>query len=67
MRLGRVIKVYRLHSELTMRELADEIGIGPATLMRIEHGQSPDGDTLVKVLSWLTAKIVIKRKRTTRT
>lgn len=54
--LGKVLKVYRLHSELTLRELANEVGIAAATLMRIEHGQVPDGATLFKVFTWLMSK-----------
>lgn len=53
MKLGAVIRKYRVTSELTLREVGKEIGIGPATLMRIEQGRDLDGATLAKVLSWL--------------
>lgn len=36
-----------------LRETAKEIGIGPATLMRIESGRSPDIDTFGKLCRWL--------------
>jgi transcriptional regulator with XRE-family HTH domain len=52
MKLGKVIRTYRLMQELTLRELGQEIGIGAATLMRIEKGHEPDGTTLAKVLAW---------------
>jgi transcriptional regulator with XRE-family HTH domain len=53
MKLGKVIHKYRINNELTLRELAQEIGIGAATLMRLEQGRDPDGATLAKVLNWL--------------
>lgn len=53
MKLGTVIRKYRVTNELTLREVGKEIGIGPATLMRIEQGRDLDGATLAKVLAWL--------------
>lgn len=56
MKLGTVIKKYRVMSELTMRDVAKEVGIGAATLMRLEKGHSPDGATLAKILAWLLSE-----------
>jgi transcriptional regulator with XRE-family HTH domain len=53
MKLGQVIRRYRVTSELSLREVGREIGIGAATLMRLEQGRDPDGATLTKVLMWL--------------
>ena len=53
MKLGTVIRKYRVTSELTLRDVGKEIGIGPATLMRLEQGRDIDGKTLGKVLAWL--------------
>jgi transcriptional regulator with XRE-family HTH domain len=36
-----------------LRDAAGEIGISPATLMRIENGRVPDVDTFAKVCRWL--------------
>ena len=36
-----------------MREVAQEIGISPPTLMRIENGRTPDVETFGKVCRWL--------------
>lgn len=55
MKLGVVIRRYRVTNELTLREVGKEIGIGAATLMRLEQGRDPDGQTLAKVLQWLFA------------
>lgn len=36
-----------------LRETAREIGIGPATLMRVESGRIPDVDTFGKLCGWM--------------
>lgn len=36
-----------------MREVAQEIGISAATVMRIENGRTPDLETFGKVCRWL--------------
>jgi transcriptional regulator with XRE-family HTH domain len=56
MKLGYVLKRYRVISELSLRDLASEIGVGAATLMRLEQGRVPDGETLAKILIWLLIK-----------
>jgi transcriptional regulator with XRE-family HTH domain len=38
-----------------LRETAKEIGIGPATLMRVENGRIPDVATFGKICKWLKA------------
>jgi transcriptional regulator with XRE-family HTH domain len=54
MRLGQVIRAYRMHRELSLRDVAKEIGLGAATLMRFELGQEIDAKTFLKILTWLT-------------
>lgn len=53
MRIGQVIKKWRLLSDLDYKKAAQKIGIGGSTLLRIEAGKVPDGETLIKVLNWL--------------
>lgn len=53
MKLGKVLKKYRLMCEMDLRTLAKEIGIGHVTLMRIEMGHVCDAKTLIKILDWL--------------
>lgn len=60
MRLGEVIRKWRVMNELDLRTVASEIGISAATLMRLEQGRTPDGDTLAKVLAWLFAPTALK-------
>jgi transcriptional regulator with XRE-family HTH domain len=57
MRLAELIRLYRKWNELKLRDIAGEIGISAATLMRLEAGRVPDGETLAKVLVWLMAKM----------
>ena len=49
--LGIILKTRR--SSRGLREVALEIGIGPATLMRVENGHVPDVTTFGKVCKWL--------------
>jgi DNA-binding XRE family transcriptional regulator len=56
MRLGTVLRRYRSMREITVRDLAKEIGIAFATLSRIENGLDCDSKTLMTVLVWLTGK-----------
>ena len=63
MKLGKIIRKYRVTSELTLRDVGKEIGIGAATLMRLEQGRDPDGQTLAKVLAWLFSSENGKVKR----
>lgn len=53
MRLGKVIRAYRHHHEISMRALAKDIGIGAATLMRFEQDVAMDAKTFLLILKWL--------------
>jgi transcriptional regulator with XRE-family HTH domain len=55
MRLGTIVKKWRLVNEITTRDLAAAIGISAATLYRVETGRAPDGVTLIKIFDWLCA------------
>lgn len=57
MRLGIVIRKWRINSEITLREAAKQIGIAPATLMRIEQGKDFDGKTMALIVNWLFEEI----------
>jgi transcriptional regulator with XRE-family HTH domain len=48
--LGRRLERHRLESNRTQAELAEEAGIGRATLQRLERGQSVQSISLIKVL-----------------
>ncbi len=53
MRVGIVLKKYRLMNEWSLRDMAKQIGISAATLMRVEMGHVPDGNTLKLILYFL--------------
>lgn len=54
MRVGIVLKKWRLLSDLDLRQAAAQIGIAHSTLGRLEEGKlPPHGDTVVKLLNWL--------------
>jgi transcriptional regulator with XRE-family HTH domain len=49
--LGALVREKRGRNKL--RETAKDIGIGPATLMRVENGRIPDIETFGKLCHWL--------------
>ncbi len=49
--LGNEVRKHRGNKSL--REAAREIGISPATLMRVESGRVPDVETFGKLCIWL--------------
>lgn len=54
MRIGEVLKKWRILSEMDVRTAAKQIGISPSTLMRIERGAvPPTGQTVITLLNWL--------------
>src|SRR4051812_34704947 len=46
-------RVKKRRGDKTLRETAKEIGISPATLMRVEAGRIPDVETFGKICRWL--------------
>lgn len=55
MRLGIILRKWRLMFDLEIKDVAREIGISPSTLTRLEGGGMPDGETLAKVLCFMMA------------
>lgn len=54
MRIGEVLKKWRILSELDVRSAAQKIGISASTLMRIERGGvPPTGQTILTLFNWL--------------
>jgi transcriptional regulator with XRE-family HTH domain len=49
--LGAMVRSKR--GQRKLREVAREIGIGPATLLRVESGRIPDVLTFGKICKWL--------------
>lgn len=53
MRLGSVVRKWRIASEIKGTELAKELGITTHKLASLEKGAINDADTLSRVLTWL--------------
>ncbi len=53
--LGGMLLLWRTARRLSLRELAPIIGIGHATLLRIEQGKATDVETFLKLWIWLLA------------
>jgi transcriptional regulator with XRE-family HTH domain len=49
--LGR--RLVRKRADRGVRDVADEIGVSPATLSRVERGNLPDLETFKKICKWL--------------
>lgn len=54
MRLGYLLKLYRVNRAIGLRELAQELGTSISTLSRLENGKSIDVATLGRIMAWLT-------------
>lgn len=51
--IGKMLRTFRAINNFDLRYMADSIGIGAATLMRIEHGRSTNMETWLKVWKFL--------------
>ena len=52
--LGAMLRCFMAMERLSMRKLAPQIGISPATLHRLCAGYAMDAVTLLKVINWMT-------------
>jgi transcriptional regulator with XRE-family HTH domain len=53
MNISDIIRAWRHHHELTIREAAERIGIDRNALYRIEHGESVNQATLFQMWRWM--------------
>ena len=52
--LAALVKGYRESRGVKLREAADECGVSPATLSRVERGEArPDLDTVQALVNWV--------------
>lgn len=56
MRIGAVLRRWRLYREVSLRSLAKEIGLTPSTLSRLETGENIDAASMWKVWQWLMSQ-----------
>ncbi|MGD0165907.1 MAG: helix-turn-helix transcriptional regulator [Gaiellaceae bacterium] len=47
------LRLTRKQRGLSLRDVAEEIGVSPSTLSRVERGAAPDLATLNKLIDWL--------------
>ena len=52
MKLSKMLRLYRASVGMRQKDMAEEIGIKPSTLTRLDY-HKPEGDTLVKLLVWM--------------
>lgn len=62
--LGIVLRKWRVISELDLGRAASMIGIGKATLWRIEGGHTPDIATLLHIMNWFMQRSVRPKRST---
>lgn len=53
MRLGALVRSYRVQHKLSVRKVAKEIGVDHSALFRLEQGAEPAFNQFRKVLLWL--------------
>lgn len=53
MKIGKILRQYRLLTEQTHQQLADEIGVSRASVLRIEAGKSIGAEKVAAIISWL--------------
>ena len=53
LQLGAVLKATRRARRLTLRDLADQIGVSFNTLSRVERGHLPDRENFQRIVDWL--------------
>jgi cytoskeletal protein RodZ len=53
MNIGVVLRAWRCHEEMSLREASERLGISLATLDRIERGGDMSGENMGKIFTWL--------------
>ena len=53
MKLGKLLNNYRQINNITVRELAREIGISIATISRLENNKDIYASTMKKIMVWM--------------
>ena len=60
--LPLLLEYERKKRKLSLRDVEDEIGIGHATLSRVERGYAFDIPTLEKIVAWLGLEVQLAEK-----
>lgn len=59
MRLAEALRAYRIHNELTSRQIAESIGIRVNTYREIETGTYPRTKIKTRLIEWLTKPDIV--------
>lgn len=51
--IGKLIRLYRVANNISIREMAVKLGMSTATLSRIENGKPCDQQHMVGLICWL--------------
>lgn len=54
--IGELLRLYRSVKNISIRDMANEIGTSSATLSRIENGKTCDMFTFLLLINWLFEK-----------
>lgn len=52
MKLGKLLRSYRLQENMTLRNMAKEIGVDHTSLWRFEQGEAPKHKLFIAILKW---------------
>ncbi len=52
-RLGAIIRRYRIFEDITQKTLAKQIGVSPGAISSMEAGHAPSSETLLKVMKFV--------------
>jgi transcriptional regulator with XRE-family HTH domain len=53
MRIAELLRAWRHHGEMSIREAAERVGIPWTTYQRVEQGHPMSGKTLALILRWM--------------
>ena len=53
MRIAELLRAWRHHGEMSVRDAAERIGIPWSTYQRVEKGRPMSGETLAVILRWM--------------
>ena len=55
--LSRAIDAARAEQDISLRQLATELGIAPSTLTRVRQGKRPDAEALAVLATWAGVQV----------
>jgi len=53
--IGTILKAWRVHNKVSLRNAANSMGISHSTLHRVENDRPVDAETMLRLINWLFA------------